>query len=572
MFCRECGTKIKDTAKFCPKCGKQVGSTTAPVQPVVKAAAPVQPAVEVKPVEPIKPVEEIKPVGRFCRDCGTQLKDTAKFCPKCGKQVGSAAVPVQPVVEEVKAEVPVKPVVEEVKAEVPVQPIVEEVKEEVPAQPVVEEVKVVAPAQPIVEEVKEEVPAQPVVEEVKEAAPVQPVVEEVKVASPVQQASKKGKGGLIIGVIVLLVLAVAIVVGIYLLRGGEGQGETQTSTETEVAQSEDATAQSAEADQTNETAENISSTLYAMLDNKEYENVIAKILETDMSTVAAEEAYMINAMLQEAVEGQLTLALEEIDTLVAAGSYEEAFRALADEEAYRNGLADKATVDNQALTDKFEEIKQGYSEYVQKEADSYAVQADEAGIVEVLSNAKERLDADVYKRISEKAYTNLVLSRLAQLYHAADQTYEEGYDAGAVLTYIENYQDRCGRNCLILENWDFFYVLYRIENGVANWDITVKNVSSDGYILPNSASQELTKADISHLSRHELYLARMEIYARHGRQFMDATVQGHFAQYSWYPADVPSATFDEASLSEIEKKNRDLIYDYEVELGYRNCR
>lgn len=92
------------------------------------------------------------------------------------------------------------------------------------------------------------------------------------------------------------------------------------------------------------------------------------------------------------------------------------------------------------------------------------------------------------------------------------------------------------------------------------------------FLLDYSDREELTIYDIEHLTRYELQLARFEIYARHGRSFNDPSVTDYFSQYSWYQSKYGPENFDENMLSEVEKKNADLILQYEIDMGYRNCR
>ena len=63
MYCRNCGEKIPDDSKVCPKCGAQQTDST--------------------------------PQTVFCKHCGAEIDADCIICPKCGKQVA-----------EVKAETP----------------------------------------------------------------------------------------------------------------------------------------------------------------------------------------------------------------------------------------------------------------------------------------------------------------------------------------------------------------------------------------------------------------------------------------------------------------------------------
>ena len=46
-----------------------------------------------------------------------------------------------------------------------------------------------------------------------------------------------------------------------------------------------------------------------------------------------------------------------------------------------------------------------------------------------------------------------------------------------------------------------------------------RRAESGDYVLPDSDTKLLTDADVSGLSAYDLYLARNEIFARHGRMF-----------------------------------------------------
>lgn len=89
------------------------------------------------------------------------------------------------------------------------------------------------------------------------------------------------------------------------------------------------------------------------------------------------------------------------------------------------------------------------------------------------------------------------------------------------------------------------------------------------YILKDSSSRYLAKSDLWGLDEEACRLARNEIYARHGRKFDDEGLQNYFNSCSWYYGIIKPADFQETMLSEIEIANRDLIVEYEKEMGYR---
>ena len=57
------------------------------------------------------------------------------------------------------------------------------------------------------------------------------------------------------------------------------------------------------------------------------------------------------------------------------------------------------------------------------------------------------------------------------------------------------------------------------------------------------------------LSAHDLWLARNEIYARHGRRFNNTELQTYFDSKSWYKGTVNAADFNENVLNSYESAN-----------------
>lgn len=87
---------------------------------------------------------------------------------------------------------------------------------------------------------------------------------------------------------------------------------------------------------------------------------------------------------------------------------------------------------------------------------------------------------------------------------------------------------------------------------------TGTTVSGD-YVFADSSSRLLTAAELDKLSTYQLWIARNEIYARHGRKFTNADLASYFAGKSWYKGTIEAASFDESLLSSIERQNVDAI-------------
>lgn len=84
------------------------------------------------------------------------------------------------------------------------------------------------------------------------------------------------------------------------------------------------------------------------------------------------------------------------------------------------------------------------------------------------------------------------------------------------------------------------------------------------YVLPESNVRAYDTSELESLSDHDLFLARNEIYARHGYVFEAGELSEYFSSKSWYhPTDV----FNEGDISEIERQNVSTILALEHERG-----
>lgn len=79
------------------------------------------------------------------------------------------------------------------------------------------------------------------------------------------------------------------------------------------------------------------------------------------------------------------------------------------------------------------------------------------------------------------------------------------------------------------------------------------------YVIPVSSSTLLTEDTLLNMSDNELWIARNEIYARHGRGFTNWYLQSWFDSCSWYEKTKEAEEFDDAVLSRTEKDNLEMI-------------
>ena len=90
------------------------------------------------------------------------------------------------------------------------------------------------------------------------------------------------------------------------------------------------------------------------------------------------------------------------------------------------------------------------------------------------------------------------------------------------------------------------------------------SVSSQDYVLPGSASKCYSRSELEKMSLWELYLARNEIFARHGRGFKNQDLTDYFATKRWYTQTYTPEEFDAISSSQLndyELKNVQTMYE-----------
>lgn len=91
--------------------------------------------------------------------------------------------------------------------------------------------------------------------------------------------------------------------------------------------------------------------------------------------------------------------------------------------------------------------------------------------------------------------------------------------------------------------------------------IEAENVRYDAkeYVLPMSYCKPIPEYYLENFGSDMIWIARNEIYARHGRIFDNVFLSNYFESCSWYEGTVASDAFDESVLSQIEKDNLEII-------------
>ena len=92
--------------------------------------------------------------------------------------------------------------------------------------------------------------------------------------------------------------------------------------------------------------------------------------------------------------------------------------------------------------------------------------------------------------------------------------------------------------------------------------------NSTEYILPDSDKRIISRDELTKLNEQQVRMACNELYARHGRKFLDGNIQAYFNSKSWYRGTIEPEAFNEDVFNQYEKSNKDIIVMYEKEMHY----
>lgn len=87
------------------------------------------------------------------------------------------------------------------------------------------------------------------------------------------------------------------------------------------------------------------------------------------------------------------------------------------------------------------------------------------------------------------------------------------------------------------------------------------------FVFPRSAYELLTEADVDACSPYQLYIARNEIFARHGYIFVSDDLRARFSAMPWYVPCYTEKTFSWDLFNQVEQSNIALIQRREAELA-----
>lgn len=101
-------------------------------------------------------------------------------------------------------------------------------------------------------------------------------------------------------------------------------------------------------------------------------------------------------------------------------------------------------------------------------------------------------------------------------------------------------------------------------NTSVNTNSSAKTAISNEYMIPGSDTRVIATTELTNLTPWQLKVARNEIYARHGREFVHQDLKCYFATKSWYSIN-PS--YSEGLLTSMDTKNVATILAYEQSIN-----
>ncbi|MGF7011168.1 hypothetical protein M2145_001378 [Lachnospiraceae bacterium PF1-21] len=170
-------------------------------------------------------------------------------------------------------------------------------------------------------------------------------------------------------------------------------------------------------------------------------------------------------------------------------------------------------------------------------------------------NAKEIARANIQKELEEFGDTGGGTIELDISAKANYDTYREK----AVEVFDQLYQYN--------PNYVISYTSSLSSADIQSYDTSITADVDSSFIFPLSSYEYLTKEDVKVLSDKELFYARNEIMARHGRIFKSEELMAYFSNKSWYRGVIQPEEFTDDMLNEYELENVQVILTEEKARG-----
>ena len=154
------------------------------------------------------------------------------------------------------------------------------------------------------------------------------------------------------------------------------------------------------------------------------------------------------------------------------------------------------------------------------------------------------------------------VTELMEYFYCTDW-YTPRYAPDEFLWSVLSDEDRVNMELLKLYERLYYY------NGPNAGNPYIRYKPDSEWIFSWSSVDNLISYDLEYLSPEELYIARNEIYARHGLAFTDENLYHYFLECSWYHVEVAPAYANRIQLNEMEKRNLAMIDEYLDACGWK---
>ena len=198
-----------------------------------------------------------------------------------------------------------------------------------------------------------------------------------------------------------------------------------------------------------------------------------------------------------------------------------------------------------------------------------------------VAGIREKAESDLEKEIDSLADENEYIEAYKKLTNIEEQLQGDAFAAGLKEKHLSDFMAYLDRQSKALaQEGKAEEAVVMLEeamkyladsSGVQRLIDEVEAIASgaDDYILPESNSRYLTKADVEGLSLREINYAKNEIYARHGRRFNSKELQDYFDSKSWYNGTISPDKFNTSVFNQYELKNAEFLRDIEFSMDSR---
>ena len=176
----------------------------------------------------------------------------------------------------------------------------------------------------------------------------------------------------------------------------------------------------------------------------------------------------------------------------------------------------------------------------------------------VFNNMKRAAKDEAYKKKLRHYMYNLTTSRISNYSPGDEYTYY--FSDGAYVWFLGSsvHIRDCDNSSSYVYDKKLTKLLPKAVGTKYTFEASQKTrvKKTSGYVLADSATKKYTERALKKFDNHTLFLARNEIFARHGCGFENAELKRYFGSKTWYKMTKPYGTYSGTEmLNDIERHN-----------------